>query len=150
MGFRFRKSIKAGPFRVNISKSGIGYSAGVKGFRVTKRADGRKQRTYSIPGTGISYVDTSGKRKTTRQTPTTHSPVASAVRTDPRRSRIIFIELRALCVILALLGAVLWLEHPYGWVLSVLAVIGWFAAKKFRQEPEEDDETGHDVSGDQL
>jgi len=33
MGFYLRKSLKAGPFRLNLSKSGIGVSAGVKGFR---------------------------------------------------------------------------------------------------------------------
>ncbi len=58
MGFRFRKSFKIAPgIRLNMSKSGIGMSAGVKGFRITKRADGRVQRTTSIPGTGISYVE---------------------------------------------------------------------------------------------
>ncbi|WP_411682698.1 DUF4236 domain-containing protein [Clostridium thailandense] len=42
MGFKFRKSINLdGGFRVNISKSDIGYSAGAKGVRVTKRADGK-------------------------------------------------------------------------------------------------------------
>ena len=39
MSTRYRKSFKAGPFRVT-SKSGSSYSAGVKGARVTKRADG--------------------------------------------------------------------------------------------------------------
>ena len=34
MGFYIRKSLKAGPFRFNISKSGIGISAGIPGFRV--------------------------------------------------------------------------------------------------------------------
>jgi hypothetical protein len=34
MGFYLRKSIKAGPLRFNLSKSGIGMSAGVKGLRV--------------------------------------------------------------------------------------------------------------------
>src|SRR2546423_12877110 len=34
MSFYLRKSIKVGPFRFNLSKSGIGVSAGVKGFRV--------------------------------------------------------------------------------------------------------------------
>jgi hypothetical protein len=34
MGFYIRKSLKAGPFRFNLSKSGIGVSAGVPGFRV--------------------------------------------------------------------------------------------------------------------
>lgn len=63
MGFRFRKSIKAGPVRVNFSKSGVGYSVGGKGFRVTKKANGGIRTTTSIPGTGISYVSDSGSGK---------------------------------------------------------------------------------------
>lgn len=63
MATRFRKSINLGPLRINMSKSGIGYSIGTKGYRVTKRADGRVQRTVSIPGTGISHVSTSSGRK---------------------------------------------------------------------------------------
>lgn len=62
MGWRYRKSINlGGGFRINLSKSGIGYSWGVKGFRVTKTASGRTRTTYSIPGTGISYVEESQK-----------------------------------------------------------------------------------------
>lgn len=58
MGFRYRKSINlGGGFRVNLSKNGIGYSWGTKGYRITKTADGRTRQTVSIPGTGISYVD---------------------------------------------------------------------------------------------
>ncbi|HUD45328.1 MAG TPA: DUF4236 domain-containing protein [Candidatus Baltobacteraceae bacterium] len=34
MGFYIRKSISVGPFRFNLSKSGVGLSTGVKGFRV--------------------------------------------------------------------------------------------------------------------
>lgn len=34
MGFYVRKSVRAGPFRFNLSKSGLGVSAGVPGFRV--------------------------------------------------------------------------------------------------------------------
>lgn len=57
MGFRFRKSINlGGGFRINISKSGIGYSWGTKGYRITKTAKGTVRETASIPGTGISYV----------------------------------------------------------------------------------------------
>lgn len=63
MGLRFRKSKKLGPFRINFSKSGIGYSVGGKGFRYTKTADGKRRKTYSIPGTGISYVDEKRKKK---------------------------------------------------------------------------------------
>src|SRR5262245_60506610 len=34
MGFYIRKSFGLGPFRLNLSKSGVGFSAGVKGARV--------------------------------------------------------------------------------------------------------------------
>ena len=63
MGFRFRKSFGAGPFRVNLSKSGIGYSVGGKGFRVTKKAGGGTRTTASIPVTGVSYSSDSKKKK---------------------------------------------------------------------------------------
>lgn len=56
MGFRFRKSIGNKFFRATISKSGISYSAGVPGMRVTKLANGKTRQTSFIPGTGISYV----------------------------------------------------------------------------------------------
>ena len=63
MGFRFRKSFGFGPFRATISKSGISTSVGVKGARITKRADGKTQTTLSIPGTGISHVSTVSESK---------------------------------------------------------------------------------------
>ena len=64
MGLRYRKSINlGGGFRINLSKSGIGYSWGVKGYRVTKTANGNIRETYSIPGTGISYVEEQNRNK---------------------------------------------------------------------------------------
>ena len=69
MGFRFRKSINlGGGFRINLSKSGVGYSWGVKGYRVTKTAKGTTRTTASIPGTGISYVKETGKGNRKRRT----------------------------------------------------------------------------------
>ena len=56
MGLRFRKSINIGPLRINISKSGIGFSLGVKGSRVSRSAKGKNTATVSLPGTGLSYV----------------------------------------------------------------------------------------------
>ena len=56
MGLRFRKSINIGPLRINISKSGVGFSLGVKGFRVGRSAKGKTTATVSLPGTGLSYV----------------------------------------------------------------------------------------------
>ena len=64
MGFRFRKSINLGKgFKVNLSKSGVGFSWGVKGARVTRTAKGDTRATVSLPGTGISYSTSLGKKK---------------------------------------------------------------------------------------
>jgi len=56
MGWNYRKSVNlGGGVRLNFSKSGIGISGGVKGFRVSHGPRGN--RLYaSIPGTGIYYT----------------------------------------------------------------------------------------------
>lgn len=61
MGFRFRKSKKVGPFRINLSKKGVGWSVGNKWFRYTKKAGGGTRTTTSLPGTGLSFVKDYGK-----------------------------------------------------------------------------------------
>jgi hypothetical protein len=64
MGLRFRRSIRLLPgVRLNLSKSGIGLSAGVPGARLTLGADGRVRRTVGLPGTGLSWVEESGSRR---------------------------------------------------------------------------------------
>lgn len=64
MGWRYRKSINVGlGFRINISKSGIGYSWGGPGYRKTWKANGGTRTTYSIPGTGLSYVEESSSQR---------------------------------------------------------------------------------------
>jgi Protein of unknown function (DUF4236) len=88
VGFRYRKSFKVAPgIRMTVSKSGIGYSAGGKGYRVTKRADGRIQQTLSAPGTGFSYTTTSGRtrQRTSRSSSVSASP--SALVEARRRAR---------------------------------------------------------------
>ena len=56
MGIRYRKSINLGKgFRVNMSKTGPGFSWGGKGYRLTRTANGNIRGTAYIPGTGISY-----------------------------------------------------------------------------------------------
>lgn len=69
MGFKFRKSINlGGGFKVNLSKSGVGYSWGTKGVRFSKTASGKSRTTLTIPGTGISHVmESGGKKKSTKQ-----------------------------------------------------------------------------------
>lgn len=58
MGFYVRKSIKAGPFRFNMSKSGLGVSAGVPGFRVGTGPRGN----YVRVGNTVSYSTTHALR----------------------------------------------------------------------------------------
>jgi tetratricopeptide (TPR) repeat protein len=55
LGFRFQKYISLGKFlRLNISKSGIGFSAGIPGLRISK-GPGGAFFTVGLPGTGLSY-----------------------------------------------------------------------------------------------
>lgn len=62
MGFIYRKSIRLGPFRVNVGKSGVGYSVGGRGIRTGVNSRGKRYTTFGLPGTGMSYR-TSGSRK---------------------------------------------------------------------------------------
>jgi hypothetical protein len=62
MGWSYRKSVNLGPFRVNLSKSGVGYSVGGKDFRVGVNPRGRRYETLTIPGTGLHYRS-SGKTR---------------------------------------------------------------------------------------
>ena len=91
MGFRFRKSKSFGPFRVNVSKSGVGWSFGNKWFRYTKKAGGGTRTTSTIPGTGISYVKDYGKGKPRRnaaKTPTVQQAavIPSGTPSTPRKN----------------------------------------------------------------
>lgn len=85
MGLRFRKSIKSGPFKLNLSKSGIGWSVGGKGYRFTKKASGGTQRTYSIPGSGLNYTQSS--KKHTIQTPNKSTPANAATPITVQQNR---------------------------------------------------------------
>jgi hypothetical protein len=54
LAWRFRKSARLPlGFRLNASKSGLGFSWGFRGFRIGRDAKGRTVRTLSIPGTGV-------------------------------------------------------------------------------------------------
>ena len=55
MGFYFRRSLNLGPFRVHLSRGGLGWSAGGRGFRTGQSGRGRRYTTVSIPGTGVGY-----------------------------------------------------------------------------------------------
>jgi hypothetical protein len=55
MGWNFRKSVNlGGGFRVNLSKRGVGASAGIPGLRFGLGPRGKRLQV-SIPGTGMYY-----------------------------------------------------------------------------------------------
>lgn len=56
MGFRFQRRVNLGAgFRLNLSKSGIGFSWGIPGLRIGRNARGRRTASVGVPGTGVSY-----------------------------------------------------------------------------------------------
>ncbi len=61
MSWNWRKGLRFGPLRINLSKSGIGYSLGVPGYRIGTNAKGKKYQQVSIPGTGIYRRDYEGQ-----------------------------------------------------------------------------------------
>src|SRR5699024_2046174 len=72
MAFRFRRSIKLGKgLRMNVSKRGVGMSFGTTGLRSSIHSTGSRTNTIGIPGTGLSYVNRSYKKK--RRKPTSQS-----------------------------------------------------------------------------
>jgi hypothetical protein len=63
MGLRMRKSFSLGKgMRLNVGKRGLGLSFGTKGLRYSINSKGRRTSTIGIPGTGLSYSNSSGGR----------------------------------------------------------------------------------------
>lgn len=69
MGWSFRRSMGIGPVRLNVSRSGVGASVGVKGFRVGMNARGR--RYMSASAFGLTFRQTSKSRP--GRSPVTHT-----------------------------------------------------------------------------
>jgi hypothetical protein len=76
VGFFFRKSLKVGPLRFNLSKSGIGASVGVKGARIGVNARGN---TYVAGGRyGLYYRKQLGSAPAPRTPLSIQRPSSSA------------------------------------------------------------------------
>ncbi|CAK8717840.1 DUF4236 domain-containing protein [Candidatus Electronema halotolerans] len=93
MAFYLRKSVKIGPVRFNLSKSGIGTSVGIKGFRVGVRPNGRSY--LHAGGYGIYYrqeLGSGGRARTNdvpppRETEIVHSSHPDAVQYNSASSQ---------------------------------------------------------------
>lgn len=76
MGFYVRTSLRAGPFRLNLSRSGVGVSAGVPGFRV---GAGPRGNYVTVGAAGIRYRATLPRsgRPAGRKTSAAPGPLAA-------------------------------------------------------------------------
>ncbi len=120
MGFRYRKSIKIAPgVKMNISKNGIGFSAGVKGARVSVNSKGRVTKTVSIPGTGISYSETSKLDNT--KAPKPKKRAKSFYELPEKQQKILVPVFLILGILLALFGILLIIGEIY--ILGIICVI---------------------------
>ena len=61
MGFIYRKSVKAGPFRLNLGEYGFGLSAAGAGLSMTESSTGSRYTTFKIPGSSMSCRTSSEK-----------------------------------------------------------------------------------------
>lgn len=78
MGLRFRKSFKVAPgVKVNLNKKSTSVTLGGKGVHHTVSSSGKKTTTVGIPGTGISYSETSGTTKNSKNTKQTKQTEAA-------------------------------------------------------------------------
>jgi hypothetical protein len=67
MGWRFRKWYKRGPFRLTVSKRGLGYSIGTLPFRFGVTPSGERYVSITLPGTGISWIKYFRKTRSAKQ-----------------------------------------------------------------------------------
>lgn len=102
MAFIFRRSVGIGPFRINLSKRGIGVSVGVRGLRTGISSTGRRSTRLSIPGTGIGYQVEHGKGDSPRAR-------ASERESIPSRTAATSRSFLRLLLFVGLIGFIVWM-----------------------------------------
>jgi hypothetical protein len=91
MGWRFKKPINFGGFRLNLSKRGLGLSWGFPMFRTGISSDGRRYIWITVPRTGLSWIKYFGKpslsaQQTTPPPPTNPYPPSVPISTPQSSS----------------------------------------------------------------
>lgn len=97
MGLRFRRTIRVMPgVRLNLSRSGISTSVGVRGAHVTV-GHGRMRETVGLPGSGLSYTQSRSLE---------HRDEAPEARRPRRWPRILLITFLVLFVLPIVIGSI--------------------------------------------
>ncbi|MFQ8927274.1 MAG: DUF4236 domain-containing protein [Evtepia gabavorous] len=141
MGLRFRKSIKIAPgVKMNIGKKSVGISVGTKGARMSINSSGRRTTSIGVPGTGLSYVKSSGggaSKKGSEYSSFSDEPEEENVNYDPsfyrqkaRNVKINSITFRITLIVLAVLFLILGLAFPVCFVLCALCIVGFVRLNK--------------------
>jgi hypothetical protein len=124
VAWRYRRSLRfPGGFKLNLSKSGVGYSWGFRGFRVGRDSRGRVSRTVSIPGTGIfnrQYV--SGSKTQQQKVGTRNSGCGGCIST-------LFLVFLALLI----LGRLTETGNTIGLIVLAVVAVGVFVIWQFRE-----------------
>ncbi|EEG77011.1 DUF4236 domain-containing protein [Dethiobacter alkaliphilus] len=127
MGIRFRRSVRiAKGVRLNVSKSGVGISGGVKGARIGVGPRGA-YRSLGIPGTGIYAFDYIGKKKQKSAGARPKQAVAT-VQKAPVPSEFSLPKYPAAILVLSLI--LLFLFPPLGVLGLIIYIITWVNLKK--------------------
>lgn len=121
MGLRYRKSIKIGEnTRINLSKSGVGISTGIKGARVSAGPRDVRQ-TVGIPGTGLYY--TKEHRKNTQASTTANQHDDISVKARSKSHKISAVLLYCLAAFLFLCGIPIMPTGLFLWASAALFVL---------------------------
>jgi Protein of unknown function (DUF4236) len=122
MSFYVRKSVKAGPFRFNLSKSGVGVSVGIPGFRV---GSGPRGNYVHLGKGGVSYRATSQSqpRESSGYTPPPPPPVAEVLLEDVTGASATELLPSGAGEIVDQLNAAAGRHHMFPWALVALVVI---------------------------
>lgn len=144
MGIRFRKSKKLLPgVRLNVGTRGLSFSFGPRGLKHTISTTGRRTTTVGIPGSGLSFSETSGSRSRRSESAAAQEVGAiftpTSARETSQKSRTIAL---LLCIFFGYLGihrfyvgkkgtGVIWMFTAgvvgLGWIIDLVTIaIGGF------------------------
>jgi hypothetical protein len=125
MSFYVRKSVKAGPFRFNLSKSGVGVSTGIPGFRV---GSGPRGNYVRLGHGGVSYRATRPSRTVDGPgwTPPPPPPVAEVLLEDVTGASAADLVPTGPGDIVDQLNAAARRRRIFPWALAALVAIGLF------------------------
>lgn len=115
MAMRFRRSVKVAPgVKVNLNKKSMGVTVGTKGAHYSVNSSGTKTSSVGIPGTGVSYVNSSGKK----------SQNSGGSAEAPLWPKYTYIILLILAILLAIFSiALLFVAPVFGVIMLIITAI---------------------------